>query len=68
MRQTGVVKWFNPEKGFGFITPDDGGKDIFVHFSALPGKNFKTIDEGAAVSFTTEATAKGPQAIDVQLA
>ena len=48
---SGTVKWFNPEKGFGFITQDDGNGDVFVHFSAIQGNGFKTLDEGQAVQF-----------------
>lgn len=64
---TGTVKWFNESKGFGFITPDDGGKDVFVHFSAIQGTGFRTLAEGQAVSFTVENGPKGPQAADVNL-
>lgn len=59
-KMTGLVKWFNSDKGFGFITPDDGSKDVFVHFSAIQGDNYKTLDEGQKVSFTIENGAKGP--------
>ncbi len=62
---TGTVKWFNDAKGFGFITPADGSKDVFVHFSALPGEGFKTLAEGAKVEFQTEDGPKGPQAQNV---
>ena len=62
---TGVVKWFNESKGFGFITPDDGGKDVFVHFSAINGSGFKTLAEGQKVSFEIQETAKGRAAGDV---
>jgi CspA family cold shock protein len=62
---TGVVKWFNAEKGFGFITPDDGSKDVFVHFSAIRGSGFRSLDEGARVQFEVGQGAKGPQAQDV---
>jgi len=63
---TGVVKWFSDEKGFGFITPDDGGKDAFVHFSGIVGDGFRTLAEGAHVSFEVTDGAKGPQATNVQ--
>src|SRR4051812_12022990 len=62
---TGRVKWFNAEKGFGFITPDDGSKDVFVHFSAIRGSGFRSLDEGARVQFEIGQGAKGPQAQDV---
>jgi cold shock protein len=65
---TGTVKWFNSEKGYGFITPDDGGEDLFVHFSAISGSGFKTLDEGAKVSFEVTQGQKGPQATDIQVA
>lgn len=62
---TGTVKWFNETKGFGFITQDNGGADVFVHFSAIQGGGFKTLAEGQAVSFTVENGPKGPQASNV---
>jgi CspA family cold shock protein len=62
---TGTVKWFNDAKGFGFITPSDGTKDVFVHFSAISGDGFKTLPEGAQVEFETEDAPKGPQARSV---
>jgi CspA family cold shock protein len=63
---TGTVKWFNESKGFGFITPDDGGKDIFVHFSAIQGEGFRTLSEGQAVSYEIENGPKGPHATQVK--
>jgi CspA family cold shock protein len=62
----GTVKWFNAEKGFGFIAPDDGGKDVFVHFSALVGDGYKSLDENQRVEFESTQGAKGPQAADVR--
>ena len=62
---TGTVKWFNESKGFGFIAPDDGGDDLFVHFSAIQGAGFKTLAEGHKVSFETEQGPKGPAAGNV---
>ena len=61
----GTVKWFNGEKGYGFITPDTGGKDIFVHYSAIAGSGFKSLEEGQLVSFETSQGQKGPQADNV---
>jgi cold shock protein len=63
---TGSVKWFNEAKGFGFISQDDGGKDVFVHFSAISGSGFKTLAEGQKVSFDLQDGPKGPQAANVQ--
>jgi cold shock protein len=62
---TGTVKWFNESKGFGFITPDDGSKDIFVHFSAIQDNGFKTLAEGQKVQFSIQDGAKGPSAVNV---
>ena len=62
---TGTVKWFNESKGFGFITQDNGGADVFVHFSAIQGGGFKTLAEGQVVSFDVENGPKGPQASNV---
>jgi CspA family cold shock protein len=64
---TGTVKWFSNDKGYGFITPDEGGEDLFVHFSAIAGGGFKTLVEGAKVSFEVTQGQKGPQATDVQV-
>ncbi|GIX28574.1 cold-shock protein [Pelomicrobium sp. G1] len=65
---TGIVKWFNDAKGFGFITPDGGGEDLFAHFSAIQGQGFKTLKEGQRVSFEVTRGPKGLQASNIQAA
>jgi CspA family cold shock protein len=67
MRQRGTVNWFNDAKGFGFITPDNGEKDVFVHYSAVRGKGFRSLIEGQTVAFETLPTEKGLAAADVQV-
>ncbi|MFN8122118.1 MAG: cold-shock protein [Thermoleophilia bacterium] len=62
----GTVKWFSAEKGFGFITPDDGGKDLFVHHTQIRADGYRSLDEGQRVSFDAESGPKGPQAANVQ--
>lgn len=64
---TGTVKWFNETKGFGFISPSDGSKDVFVHISAVERSGLTTLAEGQAVSFETEQAAKGPQATSISV-
>ncbi len=64
---TGTVKWFSDEKGYGFITPDEGGKDLFVHHSGIAGQGFKSLSEGAKVEFESTEGQKGPQASDVRV-
>ncbi|WP_420100258.1 cold-shock protein [Corynebacterium sp.] len=61
----GTVKWFNAEKGFGFISPEDGSADVFVHYSEIQGGGFRSLDENQRVSFETEAGSKGPAAVGV---
>ena len=62
----GTVKWFNADKGFGFIQPDEGGEDLFVHFSAIQSDGYKSLDENQKVSFNVGQGQKGPQATEVQ--
>ena len=63
----GTVKFFSDDKGFGFITPDEGGKDLFVHHSAIVGDGYRSLQENAKVSYDEEADAKGPRAVNVQV-
>ena len=62
----GTVKWFNDQKGFGFITPDDGGKDLFVHQSAIQSSGFRSLKEGDKVEYESQQGQKGPQAVSVR--
>jgi len=62
----GTVKWFNAEKGFGFITPDDGGADVFAHFSAIASNGYRTLDENQRVEFEIAQGQKGPQAANIR--
>jgi cold shock protein len=64
---TGTVKWFNDEKGYGFITPDDGDRDLFVHYTGIDGGGFKSLAENAKVEYQEEAGDKGPKAVNVRL-
>ena len=70
MRQNGTVKFFNASKGYGFITPDDGGKDVFVHVTAVERSGIPTLNDGMRISFETEPDkrGKGPKAVDLQAA
>ena len=63
---TGTVKWFSDEKGFGFITPEDGSKDVFVHQSTIQAEGFRSLAEGAKVDYESESDAKGPRATSVR--
>jgi CspA family cold shock protein len=65
---TGTVKWFSSEKGYGFITPDVGGKDVFVHHSGVAGEGYKTLSEGARVDYDVAEGTRGPEAKNVSLA
>ena len=65
---TGTVKWFNTTKGFGFIAPEEGGKDVFVHVSAVQNSGLKGLDEGQSVSYDIEDGKKGPSAVNLKLA
>jgi cold shock protein len=63
---TGTVKWFSDDKGFGFVTPDEPGKDLFVHHSEITGEGFKSLADGARVSYEAQADSKGPRAVNVR--
>ncbi len=63
---TGTVKWFNSDKGYGFIAPDDGTADVFAHFSAIAGSGHRNLEEGQKVQFDTEQGQKGPQATNIR--
>ncbi|MBP6020939.1 MAG: cold-shock protein [Burkholderiaceae bacterium] len=66
-REFGIVKWFNSDKGFGFITPDSGGKDLFAHYSDIQGEGHKSLEENQRVSYVATAGQKGPQATMIQV-
>jgi CspA family cold shock protein len=63
---TGTVKWFNDDKGYGFVTPDDAGKDLFVHHNDIDGEGFKSLTEGAKVTYEAASGDKGPKAVNVR--
>jgi cold shock protein len=65
---TGTVKWFNADKGFGFITPEDGSKDLFVHHTGIDGDGYKSLEEGQKVSYESTSSDKGPKAVAVRKA
>lgn len=65
---TGTVKWFNAEKGYGFITPDDGGRDLFVHYTGIEGTGYRALSEGQKVEYEATQGQKGPQATNVRVA
>ncbi len=65
-RKQGTVKWFSRVKGYGFLAPEDGGKEIFVHFSGIEGEGYRNLEEGQSVTYRVEETAKGPQAVAVR--
>ena len=66
MAQKGKVKWFNADKGYGFITPDAGGTDVFAHFSAIQGRGYRSLNEGQEVEFEVKDGPKGPQAAEIR--
>jgi cold shock protein len=65
LKEKGIVKWFNEQRGYGFLTPDNGGADVFVHYSAIKDNGFKTLEEGQEVEFKVTQGPKGPQAQEV---